>query len=200
MPAARPIVKPPSAKARRATPKTGTWLFIVDKVVAIFVIVAAVAIVIQLVILIAMFLAMKQAAARMEALAGRVEEQATPILATSRAILDDAQPKIAEITANLAESSATVRDQVSHIAEATGDIVERAHGHAVRLDEFVGQTMEKIETTTELLQYKVLGPVRRVRAIIHAVNAGLGFLRANRSRKKPATGNAMQEDDEEMFI
>lgn len=169
-----------------------------DKVVAIFVIVAAVAIVIQMAILIAMFLAMKQAAARMEALAGKLEEQATPILATSRAILDDAQPKIAEITTNLAESSATVRAHVSQFAEVTGDIVERAHAHAVRMDEFVGLTMDKIETTTEVLQHKVLGPVRRVRALMLAVNAGLGFLRANRSRKKP-TGNTMEED-EEMFI
>jgi hypothetical protein len=172
----------------------------VDKIVAIFVIVAAVAIVIQMAILIAMFVAMKQAAARMEALAGRVEEQAVPMLATSRAILDDAQPKIAEITANLAESSATIRAQVSQVAEVTGDLVERAHIHAVRLDEFVGLTMDKIETTTEVLQHKVLGPVRRVRAIMQAVNAGLGFLRANRSRKKHAAGGAIQEEDEEMFI
>lgn len=169
-----------------------------DKVVAIFVIVAAVAIVIQMGILIAMFLVMKQATARMQALAGRMEEQTTPILATSRAILDDAQPKIKEITANLAESSATVRAHVSQIAEVTGDIVERAHAHAVRVDEFVGLTMDKIETTTEVLQHKVLGPVRRVRALMQAVNAGLGFLRSNRSRKKPNAST--MEEDEEMFI
>lgn len=169
-----------------------------EKVVAIFVIVAAVAIVIQMAILVAMFLVMKQAAARMQALAGRMEEQTTPILATSRAILDDAQPKIKEITANLAESSATVRAHVSQIAEVTGDIVERAHAHAVRVDEFVGLTMDKIETTTEVLQHKVLGPVRRVRALMQAVNAGLGFLRSNRSRKKPNAST--MEEDEEMFI
>lgn len=172
-----------------------------NNTVAIFVIVAAVAIVVQMGILIAMFLAMKQAAARMEALAGRMEEQAIPMLATSRAILDDAQPKIAEITANLAESTETVRAHVSQLAEVTGDIVERAHIHAIRMDEFVGLTMDKIETTTEVLQDKVLGPVRRVRAIMQAVNAGLGFLRANRSRKKAtAGGSAIEEEDEEMFI
>ena len=169
-----------------------------DKVVALFVIVAAVAIVIQMAIMLALFLALKQTAARMEALAGKLEEQTTPLLATSRAILDDAQPKIAEITANLAESSATVRAHVSQIAEVTGDIVDRAHAHAVRLDDFVGLTMDKIETTTEVLQHKVLGPVRRVRAIMQAVNAGVGFLRANRSRKKPAA--SAMEEDEEMFI
>jgi uncharacterized protein YoxC len=170
----------------------------VDKVVALFVIVAAVAIVIQMAIMVAMFLAMKKTAARMEALAGKMEEQTTPLLATSRAILDDAQPKIAEITANLAESSATVRAHVSQIAEVTGDIVERAHAHAVRVDDFVGHTMDKIETTTEVLQNKVIGPVRQVRAIMQAVNAGVSFLRANRSRKKPAAGT--MEEDEEMFI
>jgi methyl-accepting chemotaxis protein len=170
----------------------------VDKIVAIFVIVAAVAIVIQMGILIALFVAVKQAATRITALAGRMEEQTTPILATSRSILDDAQPKISEITSNLAESSATIRAHVSQIAEASSDIVERAHLHAVRIDEFVGLTMDKIENTTEVLQHKVLGPVRRVRAIMQAVNAGLGFLRANRSRKKP-TGKVLEED-EEMFI
>lgn len=166
--------------------------------VAIFVIVAAVAIVVQMGILIAIYVGMRQATSRMEGIAGRLEQQTSPLLTTATAILEDAQPKIAEITSNLAESSATVRAHVSQVAEATGEIVERARLHAIRMDEFVGSTMGKIETASEILETKVLSPVRRVQGIIAAVNAGLGVLRSSRSRRKPA--HAGMEQDEQMFI
>lgn len=166
--------------------------------IAIFVIVAAVAIVVQMGVLIALYVGMRQTAARMEGIAGRLEQQASPLLATAGAILEDAQPKIAEITSNLAESSATVRAHVSQVAEATGEIVERARLHAIRVDEFVGDTMGKIETASQILETKVLSPVRRVQAIVQAVNAGLGVLRSTRSKRKSA--NPGVEQDEEMFI
>lgn len=172
-------------------------------VVAIFVIVAAVAIILQMVILFAMYKAMKQTSSRVEAIAGRMEEQTTPLLASARIILEDSQPKIAEITSNLAESTATLRAHVSQVAEATGEIVERARMHAARVDEFVGNTMDKIETASDLLETRVLNPVRRVRAIISAVNAGLGFLRGSRGPVKARAARAGRDragQDEEMFI
>lgn len=166
--------------------------------VAIFVIIAAVAIVVQMGILIALYVGMRQAASRMEGIAGRLEQQTSPLLSTASAILEDAQPKIAEITSNLAESSATVRAHVSQMADATGEIVERARLHALRVDEFVGNTMGKIETASEILETRVLSPVRRVQGIIAAVNAGLGVFRSTRPKRKAARAGA--EHDEELFI
>jgi methyl-accepting chemotaxis protein len=163
-----------------------------------FVIVAAVAIVLQTLILYALYRTTTQSAKRMEGIVGRLEEQGSPILETSRAILEDAQPKIAEITGNLAESSALVRTHVADLAEATGEIVERARQQAARLDELVSDTVDKIEVTTEVVQNSVLGPIRRIHALVQAVSAGVGFLRTNRSRRK-SSGNST-EDDEEMFI
>jgi methyl-accepting chemotaxis protein len=164
----------------------------------IFVIVAAVAIVVQMGILIALYVGLRQTSSRMEGIAGRLEQQASPLLTTAASILEDAQPKIAEITSNLAESSATVRSHVSQMAEASGEIMERARLHALRVDEFVGNTMGKIEAASEILESKVLTPVRRVQAIVQAVNAGLGILRSSRSQKRGARPGV--EQDEEMFI
>lgn len=168
----------------------GTMLF--------FVIVAAVAILLQTGILCALFLAVRKTSTKLEAMAGRLETQASPILTTAHSILDDAQPKISEITSNLAESTATVRAHVAEMAEATTEIVGRARLQAERIDEFVGNTIEKIELTSEFLHQSVLSPVRRIQAIVQAVSAGLGVLRSNRSRKK-SEGNS-SEADEEMFI
>jgi hypothetical protein len=118
----------------------------------------------------------------------------------AHAILDDAQPKISEITTNLAEATAIVRANVSHVADTTSEIVERARMQAVRLDELVSSTLEKVEQTTDFLQNRVVAPVRRVHAIVQAVGAGLSFLKSTRRQKQASHQNGEDEDEEEMFI
>jgi methyl-accepting chemotaxis protein len=166
-------------------------------IITVFVVVAAVALVVQMGVLFALYRALRQTSERMEGIAGRLEQQATPVLATASAILEDARPKLAEITTNLAETSASVRAHVAQVGEATGEIVERARMQAVRLDEFIVNAAHKVEATSELLQNKVFSPMRRVRAILTALNAGMSFFKSNRPRHRSGTGEV---EDEEMFI
>jgi uncharacterized protein YoxC len=168
-----------------------------NHIITVFVVVAAVAIVLQMVILFALYKALRQTSDRMEGIAGRLEQQATPVLATAAAILDDAKPKIAEITTNLAETSASVRSHVSEVGHATSEIMERARLQAARLDEFVISAAQKVEATSELLQHKVLSPMRRVRAVVTALNAGLSFFKSTRPPRRNSSGEV---EDEEMFI
>lgn len=168
-----------------------------DTVITIFVVVAAVAIVLQMGILFALYKALRQSSAKMEGIAGRLEQQATPVLSTATAILQDAQPKIAEITTNLAESSAAIRTHVGNVGIATSEIAERARMQAARLDELILTAAHRVEATSDLLQEKVLSPMRRVRAIVSALNAGLSFLKSHRSQRRNSTGEV---EDEEMFI
>lgn len=168
-----------------------------NTVITIFVVVAAVAIVLQMVILFALYKGLRQTSERMEGFATRLEQQATPVLITAAAILDDAKPKIAEITTNLAETTASVRTHVTQVGQATTEIVERARMQAARLDEFVSSAAQKVEATSELLQNKVFSPMKRVRAIVSALNVGMSFFKSNRPRHR--TGSESVED-EEMFI
>ncbi len=168
-----------------------------NHIITIFVVVAAVAIVVQMAILFALYKALRQTSERMEGIAGRLEQQATPVLATAAAILDDAKPKIADITTNLAETSASVRTHVDQVGHAATEIAERARMQAARLDEFVISAAHKVEATTELLQDKVFSPMRRVRAVVTALNAGLSFFKSNRPRHRKSSGEV---EDEEMFI
>lgn len=167
-------------------------------VLTIFVAVTAVAFVGQLFLLFFLVKATKESSERIENIAKRVEERTAPVLAAAHAILDDAQPRISEITSNLAEASATIRAQVTGVAQATGEIVERARMQAARLDDLIHTTADKVEETTNFLQNSVIKPVRRVHAIVQAVNAGIGFLRRNRARKQGP--QLATEEDEEMFI
>jgi uncharacterized protein YoxC len=168
-----------------------------NTIITIFVVVAAVALVLQMVILFALYKGLRRTSERIEGIAGRLEQQATPVLATAAAILDDAKPKLAEITSNLAETSASVRAHVTQVGEATSEIMERVRMQAARLDEFVVNAAQKVEATSELLQHKVFSPMRRIRAIVTALNAGMSFFKSNRPRHRTS---AEDVEDEEMFI
>ncbi|MGB8131682.1 MAG: hypothetical protein WCG81_17990 [Candidatus Angelobacter sp.] len=168
-----------------------------NHIITVFVVVAAVAIVVQMGILLALYMALRRTSERMEGIAGRLEQQATPVLATAAAILEDAKPKIANITTNLAETSTSLRTHVGQIGNAASEIAERARMQAVRLDDFVISAAHKVEVTSELLQDKVLSPMRRVRSVVTALNAGLSFFKANRSARRKKSGEV---EDEEMFI
>lgn len=163
----------------------------------IFVACTTVAIIFQALLLFALYKAVERSSERMENIANRLEQKATPVLAVARTILDDAQPKISEITSNLAQTTATIRAHAEAVAETTGEIVNRARMQAARLDEMIGSTVNKVEETTDFLQQSVVTPVRRVHAIFHAVNVGLGFLRRAREDKKQRSA---AQDEEEMFI
>lgn len=169
-----------------------------NHIITIFVVVAAVAIVVQMGVLLALYMALRRTSERMEGIAGRLEQQATPVLATAAAILDDAKPKVAEITTNLAETSVSLRTHAGQIGNAASEIAERARMQAARLDEFVISAAHKVEATTELLQDKVFSPMRRVRSIVTALNAGLSFFKSNRPPKR--RNRSGEVEDEEMFI
>ncbi|HLJ85207.1 MAG TPA: hypothetical protein VKZ53_00200 [Candidatus Angelobacter sp.] len=166
----------------------------------IFVAITAVAFSAQAIILYFLYKAIDRSSMRMEGILGRMEQRTEPILSAAESILDDAQPKVSEITNNLAESSAIIRAHVSQMTEATGEIVERARTQAARLDDLISSTAYKIEATTDFLQNTVVTPVRRIHAIVSAVNTGLKFLRRHRVRPKATDGAAEPEHDEEMFI
>ena len=164
----------------------------------IFVGITAIAFCGQLVLLFLLYKAIEKSSERLENSANRIEQRVAPVLDAAQAILSDVQPRISEITTNLTEASATIRSQVTGMAESAGEIVERVRMQAARLDEMVHSTADKVEQTTDFLQNTVITPVRRVHAILHAVNAGIGFLRRNRASKKGPQLAA--EEDEEMFI
>ena len=168
-----------------------------NTIITVFVVVAAIAIVLQTVILFVLYKAMRQSSEKVEGIATRLEQQASPVLTTAAAILDDAKPKLAEITTNLAESSATIRANVAQVGLATSEITERVRMQAARMDDFILNAAHKVEATSDLLQEKVFTPMRRVRAIVTALNTGLSFLKSTRPRHRR---NEREAEDEEMFI
>lgn len=167
-----------------------------------FIAVTAIAVVIQMGILIGIFLAVKKSTAKMESLATQLEGRALPLLDSAKAILEDAQPKLQEVTSNLVDVSGTMKTQMQRVDAALGDLVDRTRLQTIRVDELVSRTLDKVEETTDLVQHTVIGPVKQMNAVMQALGVGLGTLLQKRRSARADNGGERQRnvEDEELFI
>jgi hypothetical protein len=106
------------------------------------------------------------------------------------------RPKIESVADNVSVSTTILRTQVERIDATLTDIVDRTRLQVIRADEFVNNTMDKLEETREAVQRTVVSPVRHISGLMHGVTAGV---EAFFSRKRQRSGAPNVQQDE-MFI
>lgn len=162
----------------------------------IFVGVTAAAVVIQAGILVALYLAVRQSASRIEALATEVKAKVLPAADTAHSIMIDLRPKIDTIAANVSDTSSMVRGQIERIDATVSDVVDRTRLQVIRADELLNRTMDRIEETTEVVHRTVVSPVRQLSGLVQGVSAALDFLFGG----KRASRRDVTVPQDEMFI
>ena len=160
-----------------------------------FVIVTAVAVVLQMLILAGMFVAVRKTSAKVESLAEEVKTKVLPTAELAHSMMADMRPKIETLVDNVSVSTSMMRTQLERIDATLTDIVDRTRLQVIRADEFVTNTMDKIEETREAVQRTVVSPVRHLSGLMHGVTVGLETL-FSRQRGR-AAANLPQD---EMFI
>lgn len=154
-----------------------------------------IALVVQIGILIAILTAVKNSTKRLESLADEVQRRALPTLDAAQDLLTKTKPKIEEIIANAAESTATMRSQIARLDDTVTDIMDRTRLHVIRADNLVGNTLDRVEHTTELVHTTVISPIRHLSGIVQGLTAGVASLLGRHSSGARDNG---QRD--EMFI
>lgn len=135
-----------------------------------------VAIIFQIAILAAILSAVKNSTKRLESLADEVQRRALPTLDAAQELLTNTKPRIEEIIANAAESAATMRAQVERLDSTVTDIMDRTRLHVIRADNLVGNTLDRVEHTTELVHTTVISPIRHLSGIVQGLTAGVATL------------------------
>jgi MFS superfamily sulfate permease-like transporter len=164
----------------------------------VFIVVTAVAVVIQAGILIGMFVAIKKSMARMEALATQVQTRALPVMDTAQSMINEYRPKLDLVLDNLTGASTAVKQEIDRLQQPLQEMVERIQLQAVRVDDLLTKTLDRVEGAGEVVSETVSRPVKRATGVAYAVATGVAtlFNRGNYARaKKPA---ATPKD--EMFI
>ena len=109
----------------------------------------------QALVLLGMLLAVKGALRRLNEVTKKAEENALPLLATSRSLLEEVSPKLKvaaqnalEVSQTLKEVSQTVRTESTHVASAVDDLLKKASVQADRVDEMVTGTLNSVANAT----------------------------------------------------
>jgi len=128
-------------------------------------------------------------------LAPVVDDVGTVLAATNR-IVEEARPRISELSEEAVGIARSARQQVERIGELMHDAGDRAHARLEQIDQAVDDTVEQVGQVGDAMKRAVLRPVREVNGLAAGISAAVSTL-VHHSRK-PSVDQATQ--DEEMFI
>jgi methyl-accepting chemotaxis protein len=123
-------------------------------------------------------------------------EQATKAFTSTKRIIDEARPRIADVSNEVVAISHSGRKQVERMGELLHEAGERARQRLEQIDNTVEATVEQVEQVGDAVKRTVLRPVREVNGIAAGISAAMATL-VNKPRKS-SVDSATQ--DEEMFI
>jgi len=161
----------------------------------IFIGCTAAAVVIQAGILVAMYLAVRQSAARMEALATEVRTKILPAAEIAHSMLLEFRPHLQTLVTNVSESSTLVRAQIERLDATVNDAIDRTRLQVIRADELLNRTLDRVESTTDMVHKTVVSPVRQLSGLVQGIASGLEFLIGGRRKR-----NGVPVPQDEMFI
>jgi hypothetical protein len=161
----------------------------------IFIGCTAAAVVIQAGILVAMYLAVRQSAARMETLATEVRTKVLPAAEIAHSMLVEFRPHLQTLVTNVSESSNLIRGQIERLDATVNDAIDRTRLQVIRADELLSRTLDRVESTTDMVHKTVVSPVRQLSGLVQGITSGLEFLMGGRRKRN---GVAVPQD--EMFI
>lgn len=166
-----------------------------NTLLTVFIAVTAIAVLLQMAILAGMFVAVRKTSAKVESLAEEVKTKVLPTAELAHSMMVDLRPKIETVAENVSVSTTMMRAQLERIDATLTDIVDRTRLQVIRADEFVNNTMDKLEETREAVQRTVVSPVRQISGLMHGVTAGVeAFFSRKRQR------NSVNAPQDEMFI
>jgi hypothetical protein len=161
----------------------------------IFIGCTAAAVVIQAGILVAMYLAVRQTTARLETLATDLRTKILPAAEVAHSMALEFRPLLQTVVMNVAESSTMVRSQIERLDATVSDAVDRTRLQVIRADELLNRTLDRVESTTDLVHKTVLSPVRQFSGLVQGITSGLEFLIGARRKR-----NGVPTTQDEMFI
>ena len=159
----------------------------------VFIAIAAISILMQAGFTIAIFLGARKAQKKITALADDVRLHALPAIMSSRELIQDLTPKLKSITENLSATTATLRSKTEQIGVVVGDVTEKAHVQASRVDGIVKGTLDQLTVAVQAIEHGIAVPVRQVNGIINGLRAGVDVMRSK------APGNHLDPEDD-LFV
>jgi len=150
----------------------------------------------------ATLIALYSVVSKMRAKAEEVIGKASPIIDTTKRLVQENAPKFSdiasrakEIAANAKDMSDVARDQAHRFAEVGRDIADRTKAQVARLDSAMDETVDQVQHVGNNIKSAALKPVREASGVIAGVKAAVSTYAQGR---RASVDHVTQ--DEEMFI
>jgi uncharacterized protein YoxC len=165
--------------------------------IVIFSIVAAIALVVQVGILIGLFVQLKRTTESINRVVNDLHSRMGPILTRTQILLEDTQPKIANLVEDASYMVYLARGQAQRLDRIIGEASDRLRGQLVRVDRILTGTLEAVEDAGSQVRRTFWGPVHKISALVQGIKIGLDVLR---SRRDPEPAHEPAEQQDELFI
>lgn len=160
--------------------------------------VTALAVVLQAGVMVALFFSIKKTSEKVTGIAEDLQRKMDPILSRLNYMLDETQPRLAEIVANAAEITEVAKRQTHKFDRVFSEAVDRLRDQVVRADQILTGVLEGLEEAGTEFRRTVWEPMQKATAIIRGIQTGIEFLRA--SRQRPPVDRPRASGEEELFI
>jgi hypothetical protein len=172
-----------------------------DDKLTIFIAVTAGAVVLQMLILAAMFFTLRKLSAFTRELSEDLNSRVGPLLTESKkvtsdlhSLLETTRPKLEAIIDNVSAVSTSARQQTAKVDNALAAFLDGARLQAIRADELLTRTLNRVEDTSSRVQHTVMSPFRHLNGVLQGVGVGLETLFQKSRAPKDGRPN------DEMFI
>lgn len=167
-----------------------------DNMLTVVLVLVAIAIVLQASAMVGIWLTLRKIPGQIEGVRSDVKQRLDPLAQSVTEIVANSREPVRNISTNLAEISRILRDRTGQLDSTVAEMVDRSRLQIIRVDQMISTLVDKVETTSDVVQQNVLAPIQEVAAIVKGVRTGLEFLFSR--RRSTSVSDATQ--DEQMFI
>jgi hypothetical protein len=150
-----------------------------------FTAVTSIGVLMQACILLGMFIGLRRLQGRIDAVLDYVTEHALPLIASSKATMEELSPKLKTITGNLVEISETLKTESHTIKDSVDDVLVKTRAQTARVDEMVSGTLDGLTQAGAAIQHGVAVPLRQVQAILNGLKVGFETLKRSTPQPRP---------------
>ena len=150
-------------------------------VTLVFTIVTGIGVLLQAAVLFAIFLGLKETGKKLREVTERLEGAVTPLVSTSRNLVEDISPKIKHITTNLVGASDMLRKQAEHVGTVVTDVTTRSQKQTARVDSMISGALDSIGSASAAVEKTIAAPLRKFNGMLAGLRAGVDTLRTNQA-------------------
>ena len=166
----------------------------------LFIVVAALTLIVQAGVLVLLFFQLRKTTESVNKMLGDLHSRLGPILTRTQIMLDETQPKIAQLVEDASHIVYLTRSQAQKFDKIATEATDRLRIQLLHVDRILTGTLDAVEDAGSQVRRSFWGPVQKASAVIQGIKIGLDVLRSRRSARASADREASVEQEDELFI